>query len=370
MNTGRLSMTSLSRRFGSHTALEALSMTIEPGEFVALLGPSGCGKSTTLRLLAGFETPDHGEIHLGDQLLSSAQVQIPPEQRRMGMVFQSYALWPHLSVAGNVDYPLRVRKVARDERRRRVEEVLARVDMTRMAGRYPRELSGGQRQRVALARCLVSQPAVILLDEPLANLDRHLRASMEDYFRDFHRETGTTMVYVTHDQDEAMALADRVAVMQNGRLRQFATPETLYHQPCDVEVARFIGQGSVVRLTHATPGEWLTGAQAQRLSDQGAARGFVRPQHVRLGVEGGLPAWVEGCIFRGERHVIALRLTDGQSLTAYSPVALATGSRVSVAIERLWGLAGEDEASSVHASSAQVSSERASAPRHVPANSG
>ncbi len=191
---------------------------------------------------------------------------------------------------------------------------------------------------MALARCLVSQPSVILLDEPLANLDRHLRASMEDYFRDFHRETGTTMVYVTHDQDEAMALADRVAVMQDGRLKQFATPETLYHQPGDVEVARFIGQGSVVHLARAAAGEWLTGTDAQRLSDQGHARGFVRPQHVVLGVEGGLPAWVERCIFRGERYVMSLRLNDGQTLTAYSGVALPLGSRTSVAIERLWGL--------------------------------
>ncbi|GHC22994.1 ABC transporter ATP-binding protein [Kushneria pakistanensis] len=337
-------MTALAKHFGQHVALEGLSMTIEPGEFVALLGPSGCGKSTTLRLLAGFETPDHGEIYLGDQRLSSAQMQVPPEQRRMGMVFQSYALWPHLSVAGNVDYPLRVQKVASSERRRRVEAVLARVDMTAMAGRYPRELSGGQRQRVALARCLVSQPAVILLDEPLANLDRHLRASMEDYFRDFHRETGTTMVYVTHDQDEAMALADRVAVMQAGRLKQFATPETLYHQPVDVDVARFIGQGSIVHLTRAAAGEWLTGSEAQRLSDQGRARGFVRPQHVVTGVEGGLPAQVERCIFRGERHVLSLRLADGQSLTAYSAAAQPSGSRTGVAIERLWGLeAGERE---------------------------
>ncbi|WP_457809132.1 ABC transporter ATP-binding protein [Kushneria sp. EE4] len=338
MNTGRLSITTLGKRFGAHVALEGLSMTIEPGEFVALLGPSGCGKSTTLRLLAGFETPDHGEIRLGEQVLSSAQAQVPPEQRRMGMVFQSYALWPHLSVAGNVDYPLRVQKVAGSERRRRVEDVLARVGMTAMAGRYPRELSGGQRQRVALARCLVSQPAVILLDEPLANLDRHLRASMEDYFRDFHRETGTTMVYVTHDQDEAMALADRVAVMQDGRLKQFATPETLYHRPADVEVARFIGQGSVVHLAHATAREWLTGRDAQRLDAQGHARGFVRPQHVVLGVEGGMPALVERCIFRGERHVLSLRLEDGQSLTAYSPAAQPPGSQTTVAIERLWGL--------------------------------
>lgn len=333
-----LILDNLSKRFGDAQALESLSMGVAPGEFVALLGPSGCGKSTTLRLLAGFETPSGGEIRLGERLLSSPRAQVAPEKRRMSMVFQSYALWPHLDVAGNVGYPLRVQKVPRERRQRRVQEVLDRVGLSSLASRYPRELSGGQRQRVALARCLISEPAVILLDEPLANLDRHLRSSMEAYFRDFHRDTGATMLYVTHDQSEAMALADRIAVMQHGRLKQLATPEALYRQPCDAEVARFIGQGSVLNLVRAPVGDWLIGSATHQLDRDGRGRGFVRPQHVRLGVAEGLTARIHACVFRGERYALTLTLDDGQTLAAYSDRPHAPGSLTRVAIDRVWGL--------------------------------
>jgi len=242
----RLTIEWATKRFGDFAALDATSLTAEDGEFLAVLGPSGCGKSTLLRLVAGFETLTEGQITIGSRVVSGGGVHIPPEHRKVGIVFQNYALWPHMTVAENVGYSLRVNKVALPERRRRVQEALELVDLIGFEDRKPGLLSGGQRQRVALARCLVAAPSLVLLDEPLANLDVHLRASMEREFSDFHRQTGTTMIYITHDQAEAMALADRIAVMDEGKIVQIATPSNLYREPATEMVARFIGQGMVV----------------------------------------------------------------------------------------------------------------------------
>ncbi len=242
----RLTVDRLTKSFASHRALDAVSLDVEDGEFIAILGPSGCGKTTLLRLVAGFDQADSGTIAVGGRVVSSAQAHVPPEDRRVGIVFQSYALWPHMSVAENVGYSLRVAGVARAERERRVREALALVGLETFAERRPANLSGGQRQRVALARCLVASPSLVLLDEPLANLDVHLRAAMEDEFRDFHARTGTTMFYITHDQAEAMALADRIAVMDHGRIVQLATPSLLFREPATEMVASFIGHGLVV----------------------------------------------------------------------------------------------------------------------------
>jgi iron(III) transport system ATP-binding protein len=206
----------LNKVFGEQAVVRDLNLTIPEGAFTALLGPSGCGKTTTLRILAGLEHLSSGRLLLGDRLLADARVHMPPETRDMGMVFQSYALWPHMTVAENVGYPLKLRKVNGAARQKQVMEALDVVELGAYAGRSPQALSGGQRQRVALARCLVSEPEVVLLDEPLANLDRHLRATMEQTFREFHRRTGATFVYVTHDQAEAMALASHIAVMHQG----------------------------------------------------------------------------------------------------------------------------------------------------------
>ena len=216
-----LKLERLNKVFGEQAVVRDLNLTIPEGAFTALLGPSGCGKTTTLRILAGLEHLSSGRLLLGDRLLADARVHMPPETRDMGMVFQSYALWPHMTVAENVGYPLKLRKVNGAARQKRVMEALDVVELGAYAGRSPQELSGGQRQRVALARCLVSEPEVVLLDEPLANLDRHLRATMEQTFREFHRRTGATFVYVTHDQAEAMALASHIAVMRAGI--QFST---------------------------------------------------------------------------------------------------------------------------------------------------
>ena len=242
----RLSLEDITRRFGSHAAVDRVSIEIAEGEFLALLGPSGCGKTTLLRLLAGFERADGGTIRFDDETMSGPHVHVPPEDRRVGMVFQSYALWPHMSVAENVGYPLRVRKVPAAGRAARVRTALAQVGMSEFGGRRPAELSGGQRQRVALARCLVMEPRVVLLDEPLANLDVHLRETMQSEFRRFHAQSGATMVYVTHDQSEAMALCHRIAVMSDGRIEQVAAPREVFARPATAMVAGFVGRGMVV----------------------------------------------------------------------------------------------------------------------------
>ncbi len=227
-------------------ALEPTSLRVADGELVALLGASGCGKSTLLRLIAGFETPDSGAIKLGATVVSGDGVLVPPEERRVGIVFQSYALWPHMSVGRNVGYALEVAGVDAAARAARVASALESVDLAGYEDRRPAELSGGQRQRVALARCLAMDPAVVLLDEPLANLDVHLRASMLEAFAAFHAKTRATMLYVTHDQAEAMALADRIAVMDAGRVVQFTDPRTLYREPATAAIGGFVGRGAVV----------------------------------------------------------------------------------------------------------------------------
>jgi iron(III) transport system ATP-binding protein len=244
----RVSLHGVTRRFaaGGPAAVDAVDLAIADGGFVALLGPSGCGKTTLLRLVAGFERPDAGRIAIGGEMVAGPGGFVAPERRRVGMVFQSFALWPHMSVAGNVGYPLRVAGIRGAEYARRVAEALAAVSLGQFAERRPAALSGGQRQRVALARCLVMRPRVVLLDEPLASLDPHLRAAMQAEFARFHRLTGATMLYVTHDQSEALALADQVAVMEHGRIAQLAPPRALYRTPANEFVARFVGGGAVV----------------------------------------------------------------------------------------------------------------------------
>ncbi|SEG09911.1 ABC transporter ATP-binding protein [Billgrantia desiderata] len=336
----------VTKRFGEQVAVDALSLDVAPGQFVALLGPSGCGKTTMLRMLAGFEPLSEGEIRLGGRTLASREQHVPPERRNMAMVFQSYALWPHMSVADNVGYPLKLRRLEGDAYRRRVAQALDLVDLAAYAERSPQELSGGQRQRVALARCLVADPDVVLLDEPLANLDRHLRAAMEQSFRDFHRRTGATMIYVTHDQSEAMSLADRIAVMRDGRLEQWATPEALYRQPRSAWVAGFIGQGSLLQVAAGRPGQRLEEDTLMRgLAAVAAERTqpvLVRPEHVmllpELSSQRGLRARVESATFRGERYELHLRLESGEALLAYHHAALVEGHDVALLLREGWCL--------------------------------
>jgi iron(III) transport system ATP-binding protein len=228
----------LSKSFGDNLAVDQADIVVESGSITALLGPSGCGKTTLLRLIAGFEEPSSGQILFGDRLVAAAGKSVPPERRGIGIVFQSYALWPHMDVAGNVAYPLQGRGLGRSEIAARLAQALAMVSLTGLEHRSVDALSGGQRQRVALARCLVSGTDTILLDEPLSNLDVHLRAEMLEVFADLHRRTGATIVFVTHDQAEALALADRVVVLHRGKVQQAASPEVLYREPANTVVAQ------------------------------------------------------------------------------------------------------------------------------------
>ena len=231
----------LSKNFGAVSAVTDVNISIGEKEFVTFLGPSGCGKTTTLRLIAGFLTPDTGTITVAGKLLSSSAGVVPPERRRMGMVFQNYAVWPHLTVVENIAFGLRYTHFARAEHRARIERVVAAVGLQGLEGRHPGQLSGGQQQRVALARSLVVEPSILLLDEPLSNLDAKLRERMRSELKALQRRTGITFIYVTHDQSEAMALSDRIAVFHRGRVQQVGTPRAIYERPANLFVADFMG---------------------------------------------------------------------------------------------------------------------------------
>ena len=251
-----LVLSGLTKSFGGSPVVDGVDLSIAEGEAVVLLGPSGCGKTTCLRMMAGFERPDAGEIRLRDRVLVGPRVFVPPERRQMSVVFQSYALWPHLDVRDNVGYGPTTAKVGRSEVRRRVDEALGMVQLDGFADRYAHQLSGGQQQRVALARALVNDPALLLLDEPLSNLDTRLREEMRSEIKRIQRALGVTMVYVTHDQAEALSLADRLVVMQAGRVVQIGTPEEVYRRPDTGFVARALGATNLLPATvHASAGD-------------------------------------------------------------------------------------------------------------------
>lgn len=313
----RLSLDNVTKNFGAFTAVDRVSLAVKDGEFLAVLGPSGCGKTTLLRLVAGFEPVSGGAIHLGDKLMSDEHTHVPTERRRIGIVFQSYALWPHMSVFNNVGYPLRVAKMKGSAYTDRVKTSLAMVGLDGFGDRPPAELSGGQRQRVALARCFVMEPQIVLLDEPLANLDVHLRASMEEEFADFHRRTQTTMIYITHDQAEAMALADRIAVMDEGEVVQLAPPSDLYREPATPMIANFIGQGTVVEGRVVSVGDDgdcvcdVFGGEVSLRCPPGMAPGgevriCLRPEQLELVGDSvpGVPATVRRVTYQGGRFLV------------------------------------------------------------------
>jgi len=242
-----VALKNLTKRYGTTAVVDDISLHIEHGHLVCLLGPSGCGKTTTLRLIAGFVEPSAGEIHVGDKLISSPESTVPPERRNMSMIFQSYALWPHMTVRENIAYGLKLRKMDRDTVGRKLDAILATTHLAPLAERYPGELSGGQQQRVALARALVVEPETLLLDEPLSNLDANLREEMRFEVRRLHDTYRYTTVYVTHDQSEAMTTADMIAVMNAGKIEQVGSPEEIYDRPRSEFVARFIGSSNVVK---------------------------------------------------------------------------------------------------------------------------
>ena len=245
----KIALENLTKYFQSSCVVDHINLDVADGELIALLGPSGCGKTTTLRMLAGFISPDEGQILVGDRLVSSPQKTIPPERRNMSMIFQSYAIWPHKTVFENVAFGLELRNVSREQLRIRVNRALEIVHLGKLASRYPAELSGGQQQRVALARAIVVEPEILLLDEPLSNLDASLRDEMRNEVRTLHDQLGLTTVYVTHDQGEALVLADRIVVMYDGTIQQVGTPEEIYESPTTEFVARFIGRCNVLSGT-------------------------------------------------------------------------------------------------------------------------
>jgi putative spermidine/putrescine transport system ATP-binding protein len=326
-----LELTGIRKSFGDTLAVDDLSLRIEPGEFVAILGPSGCGKTTTLRLIAGFERPDAGRIVIDGQEVT----EVPPQRRNIGVVFQSYALFPHMTVAQNVAFGLEMRRMARTEVEAAVAGVLALVRLGELAGRYPNQLSGGQQQRVALARALAIRPRLLLLDEPLSNLDAKLRDDMREEIRRIQREVGITAVFVTHDQSEAFALADRVAVMDRGRLQQIAEPTSIYQRPANATVASFIGQANVwdgvvlavdgerIRVKLAGGVEIL--ASGQGLAHGQACKAFVKHERIALNrahpgqADNRVGGRVSGSTYLGDSTSYAVALAGDLMLKAMVP---------------------------------------------------
>ena len=278
----RVRLSALRKTFGQTVAVEHFDLEVGEGEFVALLGPSGCGKTTVMRMIAGITEPDRGEVHLGAMRVDG----LPPEKRNVGLVFQSYALFPHMTVADNVSFGLRMRGIAKSEIRRRLDEGLAVVDLTALAKRYPRELSGGQQQRVALARALVIEPNVLLLDEPLSNLDAKLREHLREDIRALQRRLGTTAIYVTHDQSEAMALADRVVLMNAGRIVEMGPPRDLYRLPRHRFTAEFLGHTNIIAGAAAGGRITFPWTDVAVGAKNGRANGevflSVRPEDIRI----------------------------------------------------------------------------------------
>ena len=332
----------LGKRFGEAVAVDGVSLHIEHGKLVCLLGPSGCGKTTTLRLVAGFIEPSAGEIVVGGKVLSSPARTVPPENRNMSMIFQSYALWPHMTVAENVAYGLKIRRLDRATIDSKLAAILTTARLEALAGRYPGELSGGQQQRVSLARALVVEPETLLLDEPLSNLDANLREEMRFEIRRLHDRYRYTTIYVTHDQAEAMTTADLIAVMNQGRVEQLGPPEEIYGQPRSEFVARFIGGANILR-GNAVDGSRVSIAGAvlrstgRKLSAGSPVALSVRQHEVGITAEAAaptgdncLPATVVRQVFLGAARDYTVALDDKTELRVTAPPGLniAPGVRV------------------------------------------
>ncbi len=326
---GTLLLDGVSKRYGDAIAVERVDLEIAQGELVALLGPSGCGKTTTLRMVAGFVEPSAGRVLIGGRDVT----RLPPYARDTGMVFQSYALFPHMSVAENIGFGLEMRKVGRAERDRRVAEALRLVRLDQLADRLPRQLSGGQQQRVALARALVVSPAVFLLDEPLSNLDAKLRAEVGLEIRELQKRLGLTTLMVTHDQDEALAMADRLVVMEHGRVQQVGTGEDLYDRPANTFVAGFVGRCNLLPGAIEVPGLFRLRNGAAVPCDAGAPgqTGIlaIRPERVAVtpGADGaGFTAALKAMTYLGAHTEYHLDL-GGETLVAVAPTPLASDPR-------------------------------------------
>ena len=332
--SGTVTLTSLVKRYGATRALDGVSLAVAPGEFFTLLGPSGCGKTTTLRSVAGFVTPDAGEVAINGTVVTG----VPPHRRQVGMVFQHYALFPHRTVAQNVGFGLRMQRMDKVEIARRVTEALALVQLPGHGGRYPGQLSGGEQQRVALARALVFEPPVLLMDEPLGALDKKLRDHMKIELKRLQREVGITTIYVTHDQEEALTMSDRIAVMHRGRVEQIAPPRGLYETPATAFVAGFIG--NINLLSGRAVGANAVDCGTATLAATGAAPAgaavaiALRPERVLLDPAGTmdtvLPMTVAHVVYQGETVRYILKSDAGLELQALElgQVRFSAGARV------------------------------------------
>ena len=334
------------KKYGDHTVIDGLSLDVRPGEFFTLLGPSGCGKTTLLRMIIGFNSIEGGEIRIGDRRIND----VPPNQRNMGMVFQNYAIFPHMSVRDNVAFGLKMRGVSAEEIDRRVDEILRVVKIDALRDRMPTALSGGQQQRVALARAIVIAPEVLLMDEPLSNLDAKLRVEMRNAIKQIQRQIDITTVYVTHDQEEALAVSDRIAVMEGGVVRQIGSPQQIYRRPADVFVSTFIGLSNLF--------DGIVRSEADRKSvellpdyrvpmQNLAAEAFdgqavvvsVRPEEfiITEGEGDGIPAVVKSSVFLGLTTHYFLETAQGRAVEAIrgqeDGALLADGTRVTLCVK-------------------------------------
>ncbi len=326
----------LTKRFGGRAAVDGVGLDIPDGAFCVVLGPSGCGKSTLLRLIAGLERADAGRVRLGGRDVTG----LPPEDRGTAVVFQSYALWPHMDVAGNVGFPMRVAGLRGAALDRATRAHLDTVSLGDMADRRPADLSGGQRQRVALARCLASGARTVLMDEPLANLDPHLRHRMEGELAAFHRTSGATTLYITHDQREAMALADIVVVMQAGRFLQVGQPDEVHDRPACADVARFVGRGVVLDGVRRDGTLHVGPFRVRSGGPDGPVQVLIRPGDLRLGpgTEGGVTGRVVAATYRGGSHEVRLR-AGAVEVEAVSRVRVRPGDTLGLTMGGAWVLA-------------------------------
>lgn len=334
----RLALRGFTKRFGETTVIDGLDLEVADGEMMALLGPSGCGKSTTLFAICGIHKVDGGQILFGERDVSD----LPAQKRNVGIVFQNYALYPHMTVAQNIAFPLRVQKTPRAEMERRVREIAGLVQIGELLERRPAQLSGGQQQRVALARALVREPDILLLDEPLANLDAKLRTDMRVEIRRVQRATGITAILVTHDQVEAMAMCDRIALMDAGRIVQLAEPAEMYERPADIFVAGFLGNPPIAFLRGVANGAGIRLENGQsldidRYADAGPLTLGIRPEHFGPQYGTGLVGEVHARETHGREDLVAVRLDGGGELRAILPArsGVAPGERVD------WGAASD-----------------------------
>ncbi|MBF4805924.1 MAG: ABC transporter ATP-binding protein, partial [Pseudoleptotrichia goodfellowii] len=308
----------VTKSFGNVQVLQEFNQKFEDGEFITLLGPSGCGKTTMLRLIAGFEKPSSGEIYIGDKIVSGKDSFVSPEKREIGMVFQSYAVWPHMNVYNNIAYPLKIKKASKSEIEEKVNKALKIVHLEQYKDRFPSELSGGQQQRVALGRALVAQPEILLLDEPLSNLDAKLREEMRYEIKEITKKLKITVIYVTHDQIEAMTMSDRIVLINKGEIQQIGTPQEIYSRPNNIFVANFVGKVDFIKGKVQDGNILLNGSDDQTLPNKSDLNGNVivaiRPENVILSDDGEIKGKVFSKFYLGDCNDLRVEVGNGNIL--------------------------------------------------------